>query len=197
MFNLRPPSRKLVPEWDLPLVLQFLASRKFSNFRELSLLELSYRTAFLLAVACGRRCSELHALSISKNHMRFSPEGATLLPRAGFLAKNQALSFTPEPIFIPDLRRATGNSEDGPWCPVKCLKFYLARTKNLRGGVDQLFITTTKPHKPASKVTLSRWIVALVRRAYFELDRPAPQTRAHDTRAQSSSWALYSGRPLS
>ena len=196
MFNIRPPTRNLVPEWDLPLVLQFIASREFSSLRELSLIELSQRTAFLLSVACGRRCSEMQALSILPQHMRLTPEGVTLLPRAGFLSKTQALSFTPEPIFLPDLRRATGDREDRAWCPVRCLKAYLNRTRELRGSIDQLFVTTMEPRRPLSKTALSRWIVALVRRAYEKLDQPAPSIRAHDTRSQSASWAYYSGVPL-
>ena len=196
MFHVRPPSRSLVPEWDLPTVLQFLASPEFCKLHKLSLLELSQRTAFLLAVACGRRCSEIHALSILPQHMRFSSEGVTLLPRAGYLAKNQSLVYTPEPVFLPDLRRATGNREDAPWCPVRCLKFYLDRTKDRRGSIDQLFITTMGQPNPISKTALSRWIIALVRRAYEKLGKPTPRVRAHDTRGQSASWALYSGIPL-
>ena len=153
---------------------------------------------FLLAVACGRRCSELHALSILPQHMRITAEGATLLPRAGFLAKNQTFSFTPEPIFLPALCRATGNPEDAPWCPVQCLRAYLKRTKARRGKIDQLFVTSCGQAKALSKTALSRWLVALVKRAYRELRLPAPQSlRAHDTRGQSASWALYAGVPVS
>jgi site-specific recombinase XerD len=87
MFHIRPPTKELIPEWDLSLVLQFIASPEFSAFHKLSLMELASRTAFLLAVACGRRCSEMQALSILPQHRRFSEEGVTLLPRAGFSSK--------------------------------------------------------------------------------------------------------------
>jgi integrase len=196
MFHIRPPVRELIPEWDLPLVLQFVASSEYSKLAKLSLADLSARTAFLLAIACGRRCSELSALSILPQHLRFSVEGACLLPRAGFLAKNQALDFTPEPIFLPDLRKTTGDPEDAPWCPVRCLKFYLARTKPLRGSVDALFITHKRPYGPVSSRTLGRWIMVVVKSAYEKLNRQPPRMRAHDTRSQASSWALYAGVPL-
>jgi integrase len=197
MFHIRPPVRELLPEWDLPLVLQYLATPELSNYHKLSLADLSARTAFLLAIACGRRCSELRALSVLPQHTRFALEGVYMLPRAGFLAKNQALDFAPVPIFLPDLRRATGDPEDAPWCPVRCLKFYLARTKPLRGSTDSLFITCKKPFGPVSTQTLGRWIMAVVKGAYEKLNRPPPSVRAHDTRAQAASWALYSGVPLS
>ena len=128
--------------------------------------------------------------------MQFTNEGVSLLPRAGFLAKNQTLSFTPTPVFLPDLRRFTGDFADEAWCPVRCSKFYLARTKPLRGDVDQLFVSTSKPHNAVSRPTLSRWLVSIIRSAYFSLGRTLPGVRAHDTRALAASWALYAGVPL-
>lgn len=174
MFHIRPPERSLIPRWDLPLVLRFLASPEFSALHKLSLLELSQRTAFLLAVACGRRCSEIHALSIRPEYLEINESGAILLPRAGFLVKNQTIHFTPDPIFLPDLRKATLDPRDVAWCPVQCLKFYLARTKPLRKGIDQLFITSKLPHRPLSRTSLSRWIVTVVNCAYLKYGRPMP-----------------------
>lgn len=196
MFHLRPPVKRLIPKWDLPLVLQFLAMPEMRDLGTLSLLDLSRRTAFLLAVACGRRCSEIHALSIRSGYLQVSEAGATILPRAGFLAKNQTLRFNPKPIFLPDLRRATGDPEDRHWCPVRCLKFYLAKTRPIRGETDQLFITSTLPHGPVSRKTLSRWIVEVVLGAYSKFDRTLPHAMAHDIRGQSASWALYKGVPI-
>jgi len=158
MLTIRPPTRKLLPSWDLCLVLQFF--------------------------------------SIKQEFMKFSDAGVSLLPRAGFLAKNQTISFTPQPVLLPDLRKFTGDPEDQVWCPVKCLKFYLARTKGLRAGEDQLFISSTPPHQPISRQTLSRWIVQIIKRAYSSLGRALPGVKAHDTRAMAASWALYSGVSL-
>ena len=193
MFNQRPPVRQLLPNWDLPLVLRFVASFTHSNLDELNLLTLTKLTAFLLAVSCGRRCSEIHALSIKKEFMRFDQDGVTLLPRAGFLAKNQSLAFTPEPIFLPSLSKYSGVKRDCLVCPVRMLKFYLARTRALRGEVDQLFIGTKKPHLRVTKQTLSRWIVGVVKGAYKKFNIDLPSVHAHDTRALTASWALYSG----
>ena len=156
MFNL------LVVRWSLNRISQqcynFWLARNFVDLiYKLSLLKLFQCSAFLLAVVCGRGCSEMHALSILP-HMRFSREGVILLPRAVYLLKNQSLEFNPEPIFL------SGNREDAPWCPVRCLKFYLDRTKERRGSIDQLFITALGQQNPISKqhsVTGSlRWCVA-------------------------------------
>ena len=48
------------------------------------------------------------------------------------------------------------------WCPVRILKFYIARTRQLRGDATQLFITTVYPHHPASVTTIARWIVEAI-----------------------------------
>lgn len=196
MFTVRPPVRQLVPEWDLPLVLQDLASEAFEPIKDLSLLDLSRKAAFLIAVACGRRCSEIHALSIDEAHLRWSKDGVSILPRAGFLAKNQTLSWTPRPIFLPDLALAMGSSEK-PWCPVRALKWYLKRTKGLR-QTQQLFITSAPPHGPAAKDTVSRWIASVIRSAHKKHhDRlTGSRVRAHDVRAHTSSWAFYKGSSI-
>ena len=103
MFVERPSEQVLVPDWDLPLVLEYLASDSFEPLGKLSLLDLSRKTAFLVAVACGRHGSEIQALSIDEPHLLWRRDGVSLLPRAGFLAKNQTMSFTPKPVFLLDL----------------------------------------------------------------------------------------------
>ena len=198
-FHQRPPKQDLVPEWDLSLVLQYLASDVFEPPHRISLLDLSRKTAFLVSLACGRRISEIHALSIDVNHTTFSSGGVTLLPRVGFLAKNQTLDFTPRPVYLPDLVKATGSRDEHPWCPVRALKFYLDQTLNRRGKVKQLFITSTKPHSAAAKGTISRWVISVIRDAYkkHEMVLTGSHVRAHEVRALAASWALYSGSSLS
>ncbi|KAJ8376070.1 hypothetical protein SKAU_G00066500 [Synaphobranchus kaupii] len=62
--RLRPPRSNAVPSWDLQLVLNALTEPPFEPLEGLSLKLLSFKTAFLLAIASARRVSELHALSI-------------------------------------------------------------------------------------------------------------------------------------
>ena len=192
MFHVRHPSRSLVPEWDLPTVLQFLADPEVCKLYKLSLLELSQHTASLLAVACGRHCSEMHVLSILPHHMRFSREGVTLLLRAGYRSKNQCLEHTPESIFLPDLHRVTIIRENATLCPVHCQIFYLDCTKE---PIDKLLITFGQQN-PISKPAPSPWIIPLVHRAYDKLGKPTSHLQAHDTGGHSPSCALYSGVPL-
>ncbi|XP_045161875.2 uncharacterized protein LOC123526694 [Mercenaria mercenaria] len=66
IFNQRPPLRKLVPEWDLPLVLGCLKKPPFEPMKEAFLKYVTWKTCFLIAVTCFRRCSDIQALRLSK-----------------------------------------------------------------------------------------------------------------------------------
>ena len=59
----RPSVRKQTVDWDLSLVLKFLSSGRFRDWSALSDKDLTQKLVFLLALATGKRRSELHALS--------------------------------------------------------------------------------------------------------------------------------------
>ena len=195
MFHQRPPTKSLVPSWDLPTALRFWAEPPFEPLHQANLMDLTRKTVFLVAAACGRRVSEIQALSVAENHIRWSSNAVHLLPRAGFLAKNQTLDFIPKHIILPDLRKASGSPDCGPWCPVQALKFYINRTAPYRGEVDSSFLTVNKPIKKASKQTMSRWIVSVIKESISveDLKLTDSRIRAHDVRSQAGAWALYKG----
>ncbi|VDI81493.1 Hypothetical predicted protein [Mytilus galloprovincialis] len=87
----RPRQRRLVPSWDLGLVLKVLQFSPFEPLHSASFKFLSYKCCFLIALATGRRRSEIHALSISESCLRFASDksSVTLLTDPSFLAKNQ------------------------------------------------------------------------------------------------------------
>ena len=198
MFNKRPPQKSLVPAWDLPRAIRLLAEPPFEPLDQASLLDLSRKTAFLVAAACGRRVSEIHALSTAEKHLEFRAMAVHLLPRAGFLAKNQTIDFTPKHIVLPDLRHASKSPDSGPWCPVRALRYYLHRTKPYRGNMDNLFLTTSKPVRVASKQTISRWIISVIKDSLLqeEISLAGSHVRAHDLRSQAAAWALYRGSSI-
>ena len=202
-FHERPPDRSLVPAWDLSLALGVVADSPYEPMHLLDLPELTRKTVFLVAAASGRRVSEIHALSTKEGHLRFSNGAVSLLPRAGFLAKNQTLDFTPKPIVLPDLRKASGSPDCGPWCPVRALKYYLQKTERLRlrpDGTteDRLFLITVSPFTPAKKSTMARWIIQVIKESLSrqESQLAGSHVRAHDLRAQMASWALYKGASI-
>ena len=189
MFNSRPPPRKLVPAWDLNTLLNFLKDPPFEPLSSASLEDLTHKVVVLVALACGRRCSELHALAVG-DHLTLSRAGATLYFRPGFLAKNERSSFTASPIFLPDIAIGSSVSEDRFWCPVRALRYYLKRTKLLRDDTDQLFVTSRKPHKAASKRSIARWICEVIHRSGAIVKG---RVTAHSTRAVASSTAFLKG----
>ena len=85
-------------------------------------------------------------------------------------------------------------SEDKLWCPIRALKYYVDRTKSHRKH-DQLFLTCKDPFVPASKDTVSRWIVNAIKAAGQEAMVDSALLHAHDTRGISTSWALFAGLP--
>ena len=144
--------------------------------------------------------SEIHALSTDSNHFRWEKNGngVRLLTNREFLAKNESLRNPGQDIFLASFDQYTSIEEELMMCPCRALKIYLDRTKALRGGIDQLFLTHKKGEvrRPA-KETSSRWIVETIKTAY-ELAGESDFSlgRAHDTRSLASSWALFQGVKL-
>ncbi|XP_071484026.1 uncharacterized protein [Diadema antillarum] len=191
-FLERPPSRRLLPSWSLPRVLEALARSPFEPLAEASLRDLTIKTVFLLAIASGQRRSALHALSTLQGHIRWERAGVRLILNPSYVAKNQTAASSPVEIFIQPLAAHSSIAEDKVWCPVRALKYYWARTKDRRSG-DQLFVVTKEPFSAASKDTISKWIVAAIKAAGPEALSPGVAPRAHDTRGISASWALFAG----
>ena len=198
MFNLRPPTQRVPPAWNLTVVLRMFALPDREDPRNVDLKFLAGKTAFLLAAVTAKRRCELHALRIDPSHMAFGQTGVTLTFASGFLMKTQTVNYTPEPLFIPRIRSFSSEARDSLWCPVETLKCYIERTKVSRPeGVNNLFITLNRPYKAASKDTVSRWIMDTIKAAYQLNGLPPPEgVRAHDTRSVATSWAAFSGVPL-
>ena len=71
---------------------------------------------------------------------------------------------------------------------------YVKRTKTLRNRETALFVTYKQNyHQRASKDSISRWIVSLIRYCVETKGINLTSVRAHDTRRLSTSWALFNG----
>ena len=66
----RPKTRNIWPSWDLPTVLDYLNHVPFEPLQVAPLRLIAIKTLFLLAVASGKRCSELHSLDVGKFTVR-------------------------------------------------------------------------------------------------------------------------------
>ena len=198
----RPKSSRNLPKWNLSVVLNELTKAPFEPMKDSDLKHLTLKTAFLLALASGKRRSEIHAWVANKVANLGQWEKVALFPSSDFIAKNQLAregSQSVSPVTIPALTTIVDRQfkEDRTLCPVRALRFYLDRTKDLRGSHSLLFISFKKGHtsdiRPA---TLSSWLKQTILLCYKQADQQAldlVQVKAHDIRAFAASKAFYGG----
>lgn len=192
----KPVITRVVPQWDLSLVLDSLKKSPFEPMSSCSLKCLTQKTVFLIALASGRRRSEIHALSATSGSVKFSADVSSVVLHfyPGFLAKNQIPSVAGVPIEIPAL---SGSGTDSLLCPVRALRIYMRRTKSFRKDRKRLFISYVKAYeKEISASTISRWIVDTVRFSYEKSGNSSLKICAHELRALSTSFAWLNRVPL-
>ena len=203
-----------LPSWDLRLILRFLTGDRFEPLDSAPFKELTRKTAFLVMLACGRRASEVHALSGLAPDVRRERDGSfclNFLPE--FLAKNQSPEdASPSVLIRPLAHFADDEDSDFRLCPVRALKTYLKRSKSRRQGtLRRLFIPCSDSrHKDIIKSTISRWISSTIKDAYAHFASenvawesstsgerrrggatliPLTQARTHEIRAWSTTLA--------
>ena len=198
----RPKPNRSIPTWDLSLVLLGLTKPPFEPLSEAPLKWLTYKTVFLLALASGKRRSEIHAWTHSSVSSRRNWSEVTVSPSPAFLAKNQLASDGPDsikPVVIPALTTKLDSSlvEDKSLCPVRALKVYLDKTKSMRKGKALLFVSLREGYsKDISRITISQWIKHTIHTCYQSsdmTDQQVTQVRAHDVRAMAASLAFKGG----
>ena len=199
----RPKPNRSIPTWDLSLVLLGLTKPSFEPLSEAPLKWLTYKTVFLLALASGKRRSEIHAWTHSSVSSRRNWSEVTVSP--AFLAKNQLASDGPDsikPVVIPALTTMLDSSlvEDKSLCPVRALKVYLQKTKSMRKGKALLFVSLREGYsKDITRITISQWIKHTIQTCYQSsdtADQQVTQVRAHDVRAMAASLAFKGGISL-
>ena len=209
-----PKSSVQPPKWNLPYVLHRLSEAPFEPLDKAEFKYLTWKTAFLIIWGAACRRSEVHALDVDaiKHCPRWSRVELSTLP--GFRAKNQHLDD-------PTLSRTytlqelvPASSEDTLSCPVRALRIYLRRSKDVRDSRRRLFL----PLIPQGKIrditanTLSSWIKKTVHMAYSPSGRPTHDAylrrlysvgddevanlhrSAHEIRAQSATYSFVSAR---
>ncbi|KAK5928408.1 hypothetical protein CgunFtcFv8_013474 [Champsocephalus gunnari] len=143
--RLRPVVHASTPQWDLPLVLEALASGPFEPLELSSLKALSWKTALLLALTSAKRVSELTALSVHPSCLRILGDrsGATLRPNPSFVPKSLRSAFRSRAIQLGGFSLPPhGGDREAKLhllCPVRALACYVERTAALR-RTEQLFV---------------------------------------------------------
>ena len=169
----RPVQRRIMPKWNLHLVLLSLMRPPFTSQSEEDgessddVITLKWRMpkcVFLLALASARRRSYLHALSIAPGRCVFARGNTqrqlvvSLLPEPGFLAKNQPPTQTPEWITVPGIAHLNLTEPERMLCPVRQLKLYIRDSERIRGAAVNVHSLEPQhqryheePHKPMDR----------------------------------------------
>ena len=183
-----PKSSRNLHKWNLSVVLNELTKAPFEPMKDTDLKHITLKTAFLLALASGKRCSEIHAWVANKVSNLGQWEKVALFPSSDFIAKNQLAregSQSVYPVTIPALTTIVDRQfkEDRTLCPVQALRYYLDQTKDLRGTRSLLSISFKKGHtsdiRPA---TLSSWLKQLCYKQADQQPLDLVQIKAHDIR---------------
>ena len=188
-----------MPSWDLAAVLEALKESPFEPMRKADLKWITLKTVFLVALASGKRRSEIHALRFDSFSRTENWSRVTLRPDPAFISKTDLAGKQQrilKPIVIEALKFAEGHvkDRDRTLCPVRALKIYIRNTEELREGKQKLFVAFKKGHKTdIVKNTVSFWIRKVIFAAYEESPEELKKKfkiRAHDVRALASSWAF-------
>ena len=127
----RLKSSRNLHKWNLSVVLNELTKAPFEPMKDTDLKHLTLKTAFLLALASGKRRSEIHAGVANKVSNLGQWEKVALFP-SDFIAKNQLAregSQSVSPVTIPALTTTVDRQfkEDRTLCPVRALRYFLLR----------------------------------------------------------------------
>ena len=173
--------------------------------KDSSLKHLTFKTVFLLALASGKRRSEIHAWLNKYVRYKENYSKVALSPSTSFLSKNHLAKEGPgsvSTVIIPALAPTLDGSlaHDRTLCPVRALRFYGDRTKDVRQGKELLFVSLKKGFdKDIAPATISSWIKQTIYLCYQLSDKEAHtlhHVKAHDVRAFAASTAFHAGSTL-
>ena len=176
-FIERPPSKQVLPRWNLDKVLEYISSStdESDDF-------LLQRTLFLVALATGNRASEIAAMMRTAIIFEENPIRVCVPVKPKFLYKNQRMDRAPPNISFPAL------NPDGiihQLCPVNSLKEYLNRSKNLNKSQALFCSKKGGPLKSSD--------VALKMCRLIEAACPGSVPKGHDVRKIGTSLAWCRG----
>ena len=204
----RPRQEHILPKWRLSVVLKSFFKPPFTDSdhgsdRHIPLEFLTYKTAFLVALASAARGSELMALSRADHHLQFTelPSGAKrasiqLMPK--FLPKNATPDVIPKPVVFPGIAHLFPREQERLLCPVRALGLYLVKSHELASqtSTSKLFVHF-KPGVQVFSTHFRHWITKVIQMAYDgDPNLGEISVNAHEVRAIAASVAYYRHTPL-
>ena len=206
MTILRPREQEVLPKWNLSVVLKGLMKPPFAihgTDKNISLELLSYKTAFLVALATSARGSELVALSRASHNLEFSTlasgaKHASIRMVPKFIPKYQRPEIIPEPMKFPGIAHLFPDEPERLLCPVRALGLYIVRSAERAqdDSQEKLFVHFI-PATQMFPTHLCRLVAETIRLMYENSSEPdLPKIKAHDFRGISASIAFYRNTPL-
>ena len=179
VFQTRPSLPRYTKVWDVSLVIKFLST--LTPIERLSLKDLSYKLVMLISLVTAQRGQTVQLLNI----------GSMLEEPTAFIFPLDEHVKQAKPGMKGQIIKlqAFPNKD---LCVFTTCKEYLARTKDLRGNETRLILTFAKPHKPASRDTIRRWIRNVMQLSGIDVS----VFKAHSTRAASTSKAKINNVPI-
>jgi len=166
---------KHIAIWDVSVVLKFL--RQWSPAKCLSLKQLTFKVAMLVALVSAGREQSLALLSTS--HMSSSKEGIL------FVIDKVTKTSRPDK---PSHSLWVAKFDNKVLCPVTYLRAYLERTARFRSSSDsRVFRGLVKPHKAVGSSTIARWLKQMLSEAGIK------EYSGHSVRSASASAAFKAG----
>ena len=183
-FNRKPTFPRYVETWNPQIVLNHL--KGYPDIKEMSLKQLTWKLTMILALVTAQRTQTLKLLSIDDMQTK---AGEYVFPITSILKQTSANGDRQrylQPIVLKKY------DYDKTLCVFTLLQEYLMRTAKLRGSCSQLLICHCKPHGPASKDTISRWLKQVMLDAGINTSVFKP----HSTRSAATSAAKSANVPL-
>ena len=179
VYEARPSNPRYAVTWEVNKVLNYLKS---TSTTECSLKDLTLKLVTLMSLLSAQRGQTIHYLSLedmvtSETSVTFAVSKPLKQSKPG--SKPTVVEF----VAYPDNLNI---------CVVTSLKAYLDRTSALRGGAQQLFVSYSKPFKPVSRDTISRWVKIVMQKSGIDVNLFKP----HSTRAAATSKAFLKSVPL-
>lgn len=175
--NYNPPQPKYSSTWNVKDV--FKVFKSWGRNTSLSLKYLSWKLVLLLLLCTAQRGQTIWLLKLSG--MSETEDGVVF--RMSDLLKHNRPG---EPLSIIKIVKF---KEDRRLCPVTCLRAYIRKTKELRGDINELLISTIKPYRAIGRNTVSNWVKRMLDRAGVDTGK----FKAHSKRSASTSMVTKKG----
>ena len=178
VFELRTPQPRYQQTWDVEKLLSYFRDQEENS--SMALKELTRKLCALLMITTAQRVQTIHLIRLDCIH--FHEKGCTIVLKDKL--KHTRPGHFQSPLQLP---RYT----EEKLCVVACLEEYIKRTASLRAvHIDKLLLCYSRPHGPASKDSVSRWLKDVLKAAGIEGFAP------HSFRGASSSAMLDRGVSL-